>query len=147
MGVLVVVGEGRLRPGGSKGESSGGVGRRHPRSRPPNRPFTEVHNWSHRNILRNHIPPPHDVDTDILEACFQHCRRQQRIVPSPIQPKPWLPPGETLCEPVLKAAQGLLHPGGQDPHLFPKKQYRLYYCLGKIPQYLRVRPLATRGVT
>ena len=55
---------------------------RHPCSRPPSRPFTEVQNFPHHNIMSGRIMPPHDVGPDLLKSWFHHCRRHWRMVPT-----------------------------------------------------------------
>ena len=93
---------------------------RHPYPWPLIEPLAELQNQLRRHILRDCILPPHDVGPNLLEACFWHCHLQRKIVPTPIPPPPWMPPGDSLHNTVLKATQGPLHPGGQDPHLCPK---------------------------
>ena len=53
---------------------------RHPRFRPPSGPLTEVQNWSHLNILRDHVLHTRDRLSDPLEARFPHCLRRWRVI-------------------------------------------------------------------
>ena len=55
-----------------------------------------------------------------------------------------MPPGDPPRDPVLKNSQGLLHAGGQDPHLLPENQHRLDYGLEEEPGYPRFLPLSSQ---
>ena len=59
----------------------------------------------------------------------------------PPPPPTRLPPGDPSHDPVLEAAQGPLHTGGQDPRLQPEKQHRLDDRLKEKIVYPRVCPL------
>ena len=100
---------------------------RHPCSRPPIRPLTEVQNWSRRNILRERVLPPRDEFTDPLKVCIPHFLLQWWLGPTPIPPSPQMPPGEPLRDPMLEAIQGPLHPRGKHPRLCSEQQHSLQH--------------------
>ena len=65
-----------------------------------------------------------DVYPDLFKTRLLYCCRQWRI-PPPLRAPPWMTPGDPLSDPVMEISQGLLHTGGQDPRLRPKKQHYL----------------------
>ena len=117
---------------------------RNPSSRPLNRLFTEVQNRSYHNILCDRILPRYDLYLDLLKPPFLHRCRQRRIFPSTLPPPPRMPPCDPSHNPVLKSAQGPLHPGIQDPRLFPEKQHRLSDRLKEQPRELWFSPLTNQ---
>ena len=46
---------------------------------------------------------------------------------------------------MMKATQGSLHTGGQDPRLRPEQQHRLNYYPEKVTRHLRIRPLPAQN--
>ena len=62
----------------------------------------------------------------------------------PLTPLPWLPPVDPLRDPALKAAQGPLHLGGQDPNICPEKKHFLNDRLKEQPRYLQVLPIPSQ---
>ena len=117
---------------------------RHPRYRPPSGPFTEVHNWSRRNILRDRVLSPCDGFPDPLEACFPHCLLQWRVCSTLAPPYPQLRSGEPSRDPVLEAIQVPIHPRGEHPRLRPEQQHRLRHRFVEISRHFRICPLSSQ---
>ena len=93
---------------------------------PSNHIFTEVQNWSYRNIMYDHILPLQDALLHFFQPRLPHRLLQRRLIPTSIPEMPYLLSCDTAGHHMLKPPRPS-RAGGNYPRIGSEDDNRLIH--------------------